>query len=66
MLPIITIKKLAKKLKHSDNTVRTYLCRSEFSHLQWIKIKRADVIKGLTDEDIKLLKKFIKRNRACV
>jgi hypothetical protein len=63
---IITIKKLAEKIKHSENTVRTYLCRTEFSHLQWSKVKKADIIKGLTDEDIKLLKKFIKRKRACV
>lgn len=66
MLPIMTIKKIAEKLKCSTCTIRIYLSRSEFSHLQWMKIKRTDIIKGLTDKDLKRLKQLLKRKRACI
>lgn len=65
MLQVITINKLAEKLHYSVATVRTYISRAEFSHLQFFKIGRKDVVKGITEKDLKQIKKLVNRKRGC-
>lgn len=54
---------LAKQLNCSVGTLRTYLCRPEFSHVERVKIERRTIYKNLSEEDKKTLKQLINNSK---
>ena len=64
-MTIMTIDNLAKKIKRTPDTLKTYLCRAEFSHIELAKLdKKIYVVKNITNKDIKRLKELTNRVRA--
>lgn len=53
--------RLAKQMGCSTSTLRTYLCRSEFCHVHFKKIKGRMYYIKLTLADLYKLQNFIKR-----
>ena len=55
---------LKRVLKRSEATIKLYLCRAEFSHIEFRKIEGVPCYVNITDEDVNRLKDLmIKRGK---
>lgn len=62
---MIEEQKLAKIVGYSAHTLKIYLCRPEFNHIERVNVdSRTFVYKGITKEDITKLQSFKRRKRA--
>jgi uncharacterized protein YjcR len=60
------VKKLAEKLGVKPYTVKTYLCRSEFAHLEQKRVKGDIRLLDFTINDFERLQELTKPRRACI
>lgn len=60
---IISFHSLLKEMNCSEVTLRIYLDRFEFSHIQRFRIKNKSLYKGITEQDKKRLKELITRSK---
>lgn len=63
MMITTTVVKLADRLGVSDDSIRTYICRWEFAHIDIIKINGKYILKNITEEDIVRLGQLINRTK---
>lgn len=62
---MITEEKLLQKVGYCATTLRIYLCRAEFSHVERVKLApNKFAYKGVTETDLVKLKAFKTRKRA--
>ena len=60
---IITFSELLKQFNCSESTLRTYLDRFEFSHIEHYKIQNKSIYKGITTRDKIRLKELITNSK---
>lgn len=56
---LITIEKLAQKIKCSVPSLKIYLCRAEFAHIHWKKVEKNTISNNVHAEDIVKLRKLV-------
>lgn len=64
MIGLITEEKLLEQFKCHKTTLKKYLCRAEFYHIQKVKLApNKYILKNITEQDVQKLKELTSRKQ---